>query len=200
MTRSWWRCFVTWLGAAGVVVVPIALVYRDAPAHWLVLDDPLPAAADAVLVMAGDPGYERTTTAARLVTEGRARLLVLTGGERGPGDSAASLKAWALHLGVPPDRIRMEEKSSGTRSSMLAVKPVLERERVRVLVLVTSPYHQRRAYAAAAKAFGAEIRILNHPARPSFWSPSGWWRTGFSRGVVLTEYAKLAYYAARRWI
>ena len=150
--------------------------------------------------MAGDPGYERTTTAARLVTEGRARLLIATGGEPGPGDSASSLRDWALRKGVRDEQIRIEQVSAGTWSSMLAVRPILEAEHVRTVVLVTSPYHQRRAHAAARKAFGPGIEVLSHTARPSSWSPHRWWATAHSRRVVVSEYLKLAYYAARGWI
>jgi len=179
--------------------LPLFLL-SDWPAEWLVREDPLPPHADAVLVMAGDPGYERTTTAARLVTEGRARLLVVTGGEPGPGDSAESLRDWARRKGVRDEQIRMEQVSAGTRSSMLAVQRILEAEGVRTVVLVTSPYHQRRAHAAAKKAFGSSVRILNHPARSSAWSPHRWWATAYSRRIVVSEYLKLAYYAGRGWI
>lgn len=178
----------------------LAFVLSDRPAEWLVLEDPLPPHCDAVLVMAGDPGYERTTTAARLVAEGRAELLIATGGEPGPGDSASSLRNWARGKGVRDEQIRIEQVSSGTRSSMLAVRPILEAEGVRTVVLVTSPYHQRRAHAAASRAFGPGIQVLSHPARPSSWSPRRWWANAHSRRVVVSEYLKLAYYAARGWI
>jgi hypothetical protein len=52
-----------------------------------------------------------------------ARLLVLTGGEPGPGDSAESLRLKGLAWGVPAERIRLESVSRGTRESLLAVAP-----------------------------------------------------------------------------
>ncbi len=198
---------VSWVGKVGrvapvvaAILAILAFLLSDAPARWLVLDDPLPPTFDAALVMAGDPGYERTTTAARLVVEGRARLLILTGGEPGPGDSASSLQAWALRKGVPEDRIRVESVSQGTHSSMLAIRPILDEENVRTLVLVTSPYHHRRAFQTAVRAFGPRVTVFNHPARPAGWKPGGWWRTSYSRRIVLSENVKLAYYALRGWI
>lgn len=183
-----------------VFLAALAFLLTDAPARRLVLDDPLPATVDAALVMAGDPGYERTTTAARLVVEGRARLLILTGGEPGPGDSSSSLRAWALRKGVPADRIRTESVSRGTHGSMLAIRPILEAENIRTLVLVTSPYHHRRAFQTAVRAFGPRVSVFNHPARPSGWAPVGWWRTSYSRRIVLSEHLKLAYYTLRGWM
>jgi uncharacterized SAM-binding protein YcdF (DUF218 family) len=134
-------------------VAGLAFALADAPARLLVTEDP-PAIADAVVVLAGDPGYERTATAARLVLAGQARLLVLTGGEPGPGDSAASLRDRAVALGVPLDRIRLEATSHSTREAMLAVAPLLRAEGARSVIVVTSPYHQRRAAAAARRARG----------------------------------------------
>ena len=105
----------------------------------------------------------RTTSAhesaARLVLSGQARLLILTGGEPGPGDSAESLRQVALGLGVPPEAIRMEQVSRSTHESMLAVRPILEQEGIRTLAVVTSPYHQRRAaLGGAADASGHRDR------------------------------------------
>ena len=83
------------------------------------------------MVLAGDPDYERTRTGVRLLLAGEVRLLILTGGEPGPGDSATSLRDVAIRLGVPPERIRMEQVSRSTHESMVAVRPILEREGIR---------------------------------------------------------------------
>jgi uncharacterized SAM-binding protein YcdF (DUF218 family) len=174
------------------------MLARNWPGHWLVLED-APGPADAAVVLAGDPDYERTAAAARLVNAGECRLLILTGGETGPGDSASSLERHALSLGVPPERIRLEAQSDSTRESLLHVAPILAREGVRSVALVTSPYHQRRAYLAARRAWPG-VTIRNRPARPSVWAADGWWRDAWSRRVVVSEYGKLVYYALRRWI
>lgn len=175
----------------------VALLLSDRPAEWLVLEDP-PAAVDAVVVMAGDPDYERTRTAAALVRSGQARLLVVTGGEPGPGDSAQSLRGQALGFGVPADRIRLEASSRSTRESVVALVGLIESEKLRTVALVTSPYHQRRAYLAARKAWPG-VSIRNRPASPASWSAQGWWRQARSRRPVLQEYAKLLYYVIRGW-
>ena len=185
--------------AAAVVVAVVlglaGLALSDLPARWLVLEDPL-VRVDAVVVLAGDPDYERTRTGAELVRSGAARLLVLTGGEPGPGDSAESLRVKALTWGVPAERIRLESVSRGTRESLLAVAPILRQENVHTVALVTSPYHQRRAWLLAEGVLPG-VRVLNHPARPSSWSPRSWWRESRSRRIVVTEYAKVLYSALR---
>jgi uncharacterized SAM-binding protein YcdF (DUF218 family) len=184
---------------AALVAVSLALaaVFTDEPARWLVAVD-TPRATDAAVVLAGDPDYERTLTAARLFREGQVRLVIVTGGEPGPGDSAESLRAVAIRAGVPPERIRMEQVSRSTHESMVAIRPILEREGVRTLTVVTSPYHQRRVLWCARRTL-AGLDIVSRPAEPAGWKPEGWWKTRWNRGIVLGEYAKIAYYILRGW-
>lgn len=183
--------------ASLAVVLALAAVFADEPAHFLIARDP-PRATDAALVLAGDPDYERTRSAAGLVLSGQARLLILTGGEPGPGDSAESLRQVALGLGIPPESIRMEQVSRSTHESLVAVRPILEQEGIRSLALVTSPYHQRRALWAARRTLRG-IRIVSRPADPSGWKPAGWWKTRWNQRIVVGEYTKLAYYILRGW-
>jgi uncharacterized SAM-binding protein YcdF (DUF218 family) len=189
------RCLFT---AVALVLVCAALTLSDAPARWLTVDDD-GRSADAVVVLAGDRDYERTATGAALILAGRARLLILTGGISGPGDSASSLRDEALRRGVAPDRIRMEAISRSTREAMIAIEPLLRQERARHVVLVTSPYHQRRALLAARHALPG-VTFSSCAAAPSFWSPLRWWGNALSREIVLSEYEKLAYYCWRGWI
>jgi uncharacterized SAM-binding protein YcdF (DUF218 family) len=183
--------------ASIAVLLGLAAVFAEEPARWLITESP-PGPADVALVLAGDPGYERTRTAVRLWHAGQVSILVVTGGQPSPGDSAASLRDKAVDLGVPQGRVFMEEVSRDTREAMLAVRPLFERLDVRRVAVVTSPYHSRRAGRAARRAFG-DIEVLVRPADPSFWSPEGWWRDAFSRRLVVREYGKLVYYVLRGW-
>ncbi|HSD65723.1 MAG TPA: YdcF family protein [Vicinamibacteria bacterium] len=183
--------------AAVSVLLALAAVFADEPARWLVVTDP-PRWADAAVVLAGDPDYERTRSAVRLLLGGQVGLLILTGGEPGPGDSATSLRDVALRAGVPAERIRMEQVSSSTRGSMEAIRPILEQEGIRSVAVVTSPYHQRRASWTARRTLRG-VAVVSRPADPAGWRPEGWWKTRWNRRIVLGEYAKLAYYVLRGW-
>jgi uncharacterized SAM-binding protein YcdF (DUF218 family) len=81
---------------------------------------------------------------------------------------------------------------------MEAIQPILEQERIRSVVIVTSPYHQRRAYWTARKTLRG-VEVLSQPASPSGWRPEGWWKTRWGRRIVLGEYARLGYYILRGW-
>jgi uncharacterized SAM-binding protein YcdF (DUF218 family) len=179
------------------VLLALAAVFADEPARWLVVADP-PRWADAAVVLAGDPDYERTKTAARLLLEGQVGLLIVTGGEPGPGDSAESLRDVAIRAGVPSGRIRMEQVSRSTRGSMEAIRPILEQERIRSVAVVTSPYHQRRATWTARRMLPG-VEVVSRPADPAGWKPEGWWKSRWNRRIVLGEWAKLAYYVLRGW-
>ncbi|HEY8148113.1 MAG TPA: YdcF family protein [Vicinamibacteria bacterium] len=186
-------------GAAALALLGLlGILARDEAARFLIVDDP-PGPSDAIVVMAGDPDYERTTAAVALMRSENVATLILTGGEPGPGDSAESLRARALELGVPEPRIRVETTSHTTREAVLAVAPILQSLGARTVTVVTSPYHQRRATAAARRAWPG-VTVLSHPASPSVWSPTRWWSTGWSRRAVATEYAKLLYYGLRGWL
>jgi uncharacterized SAM-binding protein YcdF (DUF218 family) len=164
----------------------------------LIVDGP-PGPSDAIVVMAGDPDYERTIAAVALMRAEGIATLILTGGEPGPGDSAESLRAKALALGVPEARIRVETVSHSTRQAVLAVAPILAAIGARTVTLVTSPYHERRATAAARRAWPG-ITVRSRAAAPSVWRPERWWATSSGRRVVVSEYAKLLYYGARGWL
>ena len=166
---------------------------------WLVLRDP-PTRTDAALVLGGDPYFERTGHAVRLLKKGLVTRLIFCGGEPGSGDHALSLMQHARELGAPEESLLIEDRSHSTRESVEFALPLLQENRIRSLTLVTSPFHQRRTFLAARKSLGNEIRLINSPADPSFWKPDGWWRDWWSAKVVFTEYVKLVYYFLRGWI
>jgi len=153
----------------------------------------------AVVVMAGDPDYERTAAAVALMRRENVATLILTGGEPGPGDSAESLRTRAIALGVPETRIHIESVSHSTREAVLAVAPILQSIGARTATVVTSPYHQRRATAAARRAWPGVV-VRARAAAPSAWRPERWWATAGGRRVVVSEYAKLLYYGVRGWL
>jgi len=186
------------LAAALALVALAAAVARDATARFLIVDDP-PGPSDAVVVMAGDPDYERTAAAVALMRRENVATLILTGGEPGPGDSAESLRARAIALGVPETRIHIESVSHSTREAVLAVAPILQSIGARTATVVTSPYHQRRATAAARRAWPGVV-VRARAAAPSAWRPERWWATAGGRRVVVSEYAKLLYYGVRGWL
>ncbi|MGH2492347.1 MAG: YdcF family protein, partial [Candidatus Limnocylindria bacterium] len=59
-------------------------------------------------------------------------------------------------------------------------------------ILVTSPYHQRRAAILFEREFGrAYLTFTNHPADDPVWDPNLWWTREPSRGLTFVELVKL---------
>lgn len=99
---------------------------------------------------------ERLLAAAELQTAGVAPVILATGGSGlvlDSGQKEAPLMARVLEqLGVPKDRILLEDASRNTFENATLSKPVLSTIGARRVILVTSAWHMRRARAIFAKA------------------------------------------------
>jgi uncharacterized SAM-binding protein YcdF (DUF218 family) len=84
--------------------------------------------------------------------------------------------------------------SSATCAAFSSVVAELMRNRgLRSAILVTSPYHQRRAAMLFEREFGrAGLTFRNHPADDPGWDATFWWTREPSRNLTLVELAKLA--------
>lgn len=101
--------------------------------------------ADALIVLGGEP-FARPTEAARLYKEGVAAKVFITG----IGDAARNRQI-LTGAGVPAARINTEAKATTTYENALLLKPMLEASKVSTALIVTSPFHTRRALATFRK-------------------------------------------------
>jgi uncharacterized SAM-binding protein YcdF (DUF218 family) len=102
-------------------------------------------------------------------------------------------------LGVSPDRVRVIDLTEpGTYGEAIAARTFARQTEIRRLVVVTTPYHTRRALAVFRAVFdGSGIEIGIEPAASSPASPERWWATPYDRAYVAYEWAALVYYAFR---
>jgi uncharacterized SAM-binding protein YcdF (DUF218 family) len=103
-------------------------------------------------------------------------------------------------LGVDPARIRiLPLVASGTYGEALATLAFARHNRIRHLLVVTSPYHTRRSLAAFRSVFeGTGVQVGIVPAlRTSPAQPDRWWLAGYDRAYVGYEWAAIVYYALR---
>lgn len=160
--------------------------------HYLAVEDRL-APADAIVAISGDQGA-RTATAVALWKEGHAPLIVFAGSSEDPASlpSAELMKREAVRLGVPPDRVLTEPSSATTQENATRVIDLLQAHQIRRAILVTSPYHQRRAAMLFGRQVdGTGITFRNYPARDPEWDRTTWWAREPSRSRTLVEVAKL---------
>ena len=182
------------LGAAtGVLITLISGVVGLAfIGRALAVEDPL-AKADVIVAISGDTG-PRTEMAVSLWQQGFAPLLLFSGASLDP-DSVSSgelMKREAVRLGVPAGAILVEPLSATTEENATRTAALMTERGLHTAILVTSPYHQRRAsllFSRAFEPFGLSFR--NHPANDPTWDPDRWWLTDPPRRQTLVEIAKL---------
>lgn len=165
--------------------------------RWLAWPDPLPPAADALVVISGDPHGLREGEAARLWREGLAPVIIVSGGPIAWETIAARVMERHLQdLGIPPDVIWVEGKASSTAENALLTLPLAEALGARTVVVVTSNYHVRRARLAFRRVYEpAGIQVAVHGAPDPGFLPDRWWREGSGREYGLLELMKLLWYA-----
>jgi uncharacterized SAM-binding protein YcdF (DUF218 family) len=188
------------LAAAGIVAVLILLASLRTTLQWagdfLVVRDTL-RPSDAVIAVSGD-GPERVATSIELMRQGLARRLVISGGVYGRGTNAAHvMRDQALQSGVREDEIIVDDQATSTALNALGSARVMKTHGLRSAILVTSPYHTRRAGMMFHRVFmreGLSLRV--HAVERSFFQVDGWWTRRADRDLVVGEYLKLIAYVA----
>lgn len=136
---------------------------------YMLMHQPLEK-ADAIIVL----GSLNTTPAnrgAELFLEGWATLLVMVGGQgRITKDhfdkSEAQIYAdIAIEIGVPRDKILLEEQSTNTGDNIRFTRELLEQQGIKPqkLILVHKPYMERRTYATFKKQWPEVDFIVTSP-------------------------------------
>jgi uncharacterized SAM-binding protein YcdF (DUF218 family) len=205
MTRRARALALLALGTASVV----ALV--PAAGRVLVVSDPLPAQADAIVLLAGSPAARALETA-DLFARGTAPRVVLTRERVTPGTAALARRGVRVEprdeetrrilvaLGVPDAAITtLPGRAYSTDSEARLLARWACRSGMRSLVVVTSPSHTRRARLILRQVLEPRVLLAVRPA-PADYFPPQWWKRRTAAKLVLSEYQKLAHYWLReRW-
>lgn len=186
------RFFVGFLSGL-VVAVPLTIAALVGIGHALAVEDPL-AKADAIVAISGDTG-PRVVAAVDLWKQGYAKTLVFSGGSLDPhsAPSAELMKRQAVRLGVPEDAIVVEPEAATTQENARNVARLMHGAGLRSAILVTSPYHQRRAslhFAREMSRYG--LTFINRPAADPRWDRTSWWLDEGARSLTVVELVKLA--------
>jgi uncharacterized SAM-binding protein YcdF (DUF218 family) len=129
---------------------------------------PPPAHADGIVVLTG--GAERVETGLRLLSQGHAGLLLVTGVAHG-----ADLPELAHLAGVDPakltGRVSLGHLAVSTRGNAMETQAWVERHAIRSLIVVTAFYHMPRALAELRQVLpGVELHpVVVQPGRARAW-------------------------------
>lgn len=157
---------------------------------------------DAILVLASHE-WERIPAAAELGARHPEADLLLTRPRVVTEQNChrcSEREAWLQSIGVPAGRIRvLARRVANTRDEALAALPYCRLEGVRRLLIVTSPYHTRRALATFAHVFeGSGVQIgIAAATQYSAARPTRWWASAYDRWYVRYEWSALVFYLAR---
>ena len=158
--------------------------------------------------MAGAPVYsERIQHAAGLFRAGLGtRVLLTNDGLQGYWSrelqrNPATVERAVMALeggGVPRDKIEiLPGVVRGTIDEARAVKTYVDAHGLRSLVVVTSPYHSRRAVWTIRhllRSDGVAVGIEPTPMSPTTPRPASWWIRRSGWRSVAAEFVKLPYY------
>lgn len=149
--------------------------------------------ADVVVVISGGETLDRTAEGVKLFKEDYVPYLLFSGAAKtGEVSNAKTMQRYALKNGVPQDKIYIEEKSTSTYENAKFSKDILDKNNLKSMILVTSPYHQRRAYMNFRYVFGKDFKIINHSSVDAIWNTKDWWR-GNNRSISLEELSRVMY-------
>lgn len=151
--------------------------------------------ADMIVAVSGGETEQRTMEAVRLYKKGMADTILFSGAaedKSGPSNAAA-MKAIAVSEGVPARNILVEEESANTEQNALFSSKIIKNQQAKSIILVTSPYHQRRANLNFKDALGPGVEIINHSATDSSWRKNSWWTQDYTVQLTLSELQKNLY-------
>ncbi len=161
---------------AAIIMLIMGINYYLSPSDEL-------TKADVIVAISGGDTQARTLEAVDLYKQGLAPKILFSGAALDPlsPSNALVMQKAALDAGVPEVDILIEEKSKNTAQNALRSQGILDSTKYKTIILVTSPYHQRRAYLEFKDKLDDEVVVLNHSSSDSSWperwylTPRGWW-------------------------
>jgi uncharacterized SAM-binding protein YcdF (DUF218 family) len=166
--------------------------------------------ADIIIVLEGGmyPGGElpwlslmRTVKGVELYKKGYANKIMFSGCTGNPNPlhipEDNGMARLAVNLGVPPQAILLEDKSTRTHESALQAAEMMKENSLTTALLVTSAAHMKRSMLSFEHA---GVKVFAAPAAPvEMYVNDSIERLYFFRSVM-REYAALVMYKVRGWI
>jgi len=149
---------------------------------------------DAIVAVSGGNTSLRTKGAIELFKRGWAKYIIFSGDalDTKSPSNASIMRQQALAAGIPKDVIITEDSSQTTHQNAKKTNQLLVEHNINSLIVVTSPYHQRRTAIEFTKYTDQHVKVLSHPIKndpdwPWYWwiTPRGWW-------LAIGELAKIS--------
>jgi len=155
--------------------------------------------ANAIVVLSGGD-ESRMQEALELYNQNYSNLIILTEtGDVVEGYDylhSFDMRIELLNNGVPSGNILMTDQvATSTQEEAEAVKRLLTNRQLVSCIVVTDPYHTRRAYTIFRDVFAdTGIKVMIHPTSPHWFSANTWFLKIKGWHFVVLEYIKYLSY------
>ena len=197
------------------IALALAVLYLllfQSPALWwaaapLRVEAP-PESADAVVVFAGGAGesgeagggyQERVGQAVALYRGGYAQHVIFSSGYQFVFRETEIMRDLAIANGVPAEAIELEQEAANTHENVVFSDVILKRHNWRKVLLVSSPYHMRRALLTW-RGSAPGVTVVPVPVASSQFYTHGQGASLTQMRGILQEYVAIAAYWLRGWI
>jgi uncharacterized SAM-binding protein YcdF (DUF218 family)/glycosyltransferase involved in cell wall biosynthesis len=195
-----------------IAIAAVCLIVFYTNAVWRVAAplrmSSMPMHADAIVVFAGGVGEngkagggmpERLNEAVELYRAGYAPYIVISSGYVYSFKEAESMRDLAVQQGVPSSAIVLEQRATNTHENVVFTDEILRDHKSKSILLVSSPYHMRRATMVWHK-LAPDITVTpTPPPRSQFYDHTRGATFEQLRGI-LYEYLAIFAYWRRGWI
>ena len=130
---------------------------------------------------------------------GYAPVLILSSGYVYSFQEAEVMRALAVDQGVPPSAILLEPRAANTYQNVMFVDEILREHRWRRVLLVSSPYHMRRALLVWHKQ-APDVTVVPTPVPQSQFYEHARGATLEQVRGILQEYVAILGYWRRGWV
>ena len=181
-----------------IVVAATHRLWLEAIAKFLLVEDELSHADVIVILGGGEP--ERVYHGVRLYKSGYAANIIVTGMEM---ELPGLVTTWAqlamreaVSLGVPETAIILDDRPTSTYEDAKYVKEDMLDRGFKSAIIISSPYHMRRARMIFRKIFEdqKDISLQFSYIENSNFQVNRWWTREGELIHVVTEYCKLVLY------
>ena len=181
-----------------LIVVVLAVVFLAGAALYLSPQDKLEK-TDCIVVISGGDTDARLAEGIKLYNEKYAPKVLFSGAAaEGTVSNVSAMKNIAIRNGLPAGDILIEENSKTTEENAEYTGKIIRAANFHSIILVTSPYHQRRAYEAFRQALGRDFKIINHSATDRTWRKADWWDNSQARILTIGEILKNLYFLVNK--
>lgn len=173
-----------------VILVVVAIILGIGVTRYLSPRDELKK-VDAIVAISGGDTTARAEQATKLYEDGWAGRIIFSGAALDPlsPSNAEVMRQFAEHSGIPTEVVDIEESAHSTVQNAAKSQEIVEQYDFDSIILVTSPYHQRRAYLEFRDKLGPDVEIINYPVEDDNWAKT-WWFTPNGWYITTSELVK----------